>query len=273
MRTSLSALSRDAWRTRPLVPASVVLHATAAGVTAWHPAIWPWTIGLLAANHAVLTATGLWPRSTGLGPNWTRLPPGAAAGQVGITIDDGPDPQVTPRVLDILQASAAQATFFCIGERVRANPALSREIVARGHRMENHSQHHRHNFSLLGPRRMKLEIERAQDTISAVTGERPRFFRAPAGLRNPFLQPVLTELNMQLVSWTRRGFDTVTHDANAVHVRLAGRLTAGDILLLHDGNSARTRAGAPIILEVLPRLLDTIAGAGLRTVTLAAALP
>jgi len=195
-----------------------------------------------------------------------------AAGQVAITIDDGPDREVTPRVLDILQASGARATFFCIGERVLANPGLSREIVARGHRVENHSQHHRHHFSLLGPRGMRREVGRAQETISALTGERPRFFRAPAGLRNPFLQPALAELELQLVSWTRRGFDTVTHDPKVVYARLAARLAAGDILLLHDGNSARTLAGAPVILEVLPRLLDAVARAGLVTVTLAEAL-
>ncbi|HLQ11877.1 MAG TPA: polysaccharide deacetylase family protein [Steroidobacteraceae bacterium] len=191
---------------------------------------------------------------------------------MAITIDDGPDREVTPHVLDILEASGARATFFCIGERVLANPGLSREIVARGHRMENHGQHHRHHFSLLGPRGLRQEVERAQETISTLAGERPRFFRAPAGLRNLFLQPALAELELQLVSWTRRGFDTVTHDPKAVHARLAARLAAGDILLLHDGNSARTRAGAPVILEVLPRLLDTIARAGLVTVTLAEAL-
>ena len=92
-------------------------------------------------------------------------------------------------------------------------------------------------------------------------------------MRNLFLKPVLTDLELQLVSWTRRGFDTVTHNADIVHARLAGRLAAGDILLLHDGNSARTLAGAPIIVEVLPRLLDAIARAGLATVTLAEALP
>jgi peptidoglycan/xylan/chitin deacetylase (PgdA/CDA1 family) len=272
MPSSLTVFSRAAWRTRPLLPASVVLHATAAGATAWHPSIWPWTASLVIANHAVLAATGLWPRSTGLGPNWTRLPARGGVGQVAITIDDGPDREVTPRVLDILQASGARATFFCIGERVLANPDLSREIVARGHHIENHSQRHCHHFSLLGPRGMRLEIQRAQQSIGTVTGERPRFFRAPAGLRNPFLEPVLAELELQLVSWTRRGFDTVTHDASVVHARLAGRLAAGDILLLHDGNSARTLAGEPIIVEVLPRLLDAIARAGLVAVTLREAL-
>ena len=271
--TSFPTLSRAAWRTRPLIPASVVLHATAVSASAWHPALWPWSAGLIVANHAVLTAAGLWPRSSGLGPNVTRLPARSGIDQVAITIDDGPDPEATPQVLDILEKSGARATFFCIGERVLAHADLARDIVARGHRMENHSQHHRLHFSLLGPRHMKREIEQAQRTIAAVSGEAPRFFRAPAGLRNPCLEPVLAELDLQLVSWTRRGFDTITPRADAVHARLARNLAAGDILLLHDGHAASTLSGQPVILEVLPRLLDTIARAGLHPVTLHEALP
>lgn len=270
--TVLQSLSREAWQTRPLVPASVMLHVAAAGATAWHPAAWPWALGAVVADHAVLTATGLWPRSRGLGPNVTRLPPHPGTGRVAITIDDGPDRDVTPRVLEILQSAGARATFFCIGERVTANADLSCEIVARGHRIENHSQSHRHHFSLLGSRGLRREIEAAQQSITAVTGERPRFFRAPAGLRNPFLQPVLASLGLQLVSWTRRGFDTVTHDAGAVYTRLAKRLARGDILLLHDGHAARSASGEPVILHVLPKLLDAVDRAGLRTVTLPEAL-
>lgn len=270
---SFTALSRSAWRTRPLIPVSVVLHATAASACAWQPALWRWSAGLVIANHAALTAVGLWPRSTGLGPNWTRLPARGDIGQVAITIDDGPDPEVTPQVLDLLEKSDTRATFFCIGERVLANADLARDIVARGHRIENHSQYHRLHFSLLGPRQMKLEIEQAQKTIAAVSGEQPRFFRAPAGLRNPFLEPVLAGLDLQLVSWTRRGFDTITPRVDVVHARLARKLAAGDILLLHDGHAARTLCGQPVILEVLPRLLDTIARAGLHPVTLHEALP
>ena len=119
---------------------------------------------------------------------------------------------------------------------------------------------------------MRQEIERAQDSIESVTGERPRFFRAPAGLRNPFLDPVLTRLQLRLASWTRRGFDTVNANADAVYRRLANPLQDGDILLLHDGNAARTRGGTPVILEVLPRLLDALAAKRLRPVTLRSAL-
>ncbi len=120
---------------------------------------------------------------------------------------------------------------------------------------------------------MRDEISRAQDSIFEVTGIVPRFFRAPAGLRNPFLDAVLHHLDLRLVSWTRRGFDTVSGDADEVYRRVATPLEAGDILLLHDGNAARSRHGNPVILEVLPRLLDAVASRGLKAVTLNSALP
>jgi peptidoglycan/xylan/chitin deacetylase (PgdA/CDA1 family) len=106
-----------------------------------------------------------------------------------------------------------------------------------------------------------------------VTGSTPQFFRAPAGLRNPFLDPILTRLQLRLASWTRRGFDTVRANSDAVYRRLADPLRGGDILLLHDGNAARSRGGKPVILEVLPRLLDALDEKQLRCVTLRSAIP
>jgi peptidoglycan/xylan/chitin deacetylase (PgdA/CDA1 family) len=262
------------WRPSPLLIASAAVHLSAAAALIARPRAWPWSLGALLANHAVLAAAGLWPRSHLLGPNWTRLPErGAQAPGVAITIDDGPDPQITPQVLALLEAYDASASFFCIGERVLRYSDLAQEIVRRGHVIENHSQHHRHNFSLLGPGAMNSEVSRAQESIFRVTGSRPQFFRAPAGLRNPFLDPVLARLELRLASWTRRGFDTVSADADAVFRRLANPLQAGDILLLHDGHAARTRSGRPVILEVLPRLLDTLKARGLESITLRSVLP
>jgi peptidoglycan/xylan/chitin deacetylase (PgdA/CDA1 family) len=95
---------------------------------------------------------------------------------------------------------------------------------------------------------------------------------APAGLRSPFLDPVLSRLGLRLASWTRRGFDTVTARAETVLDKLTRGLGAGDILLLHDGHAALTCNGVPVILEVLPRLLDSLAAAKLTPVTLRGAL-
>lgn len=262
------------WRPTLLVRATVGLHVAAAGLLLSRPDLWPLALGSLAANHLVVATSGLWPKSRLLGPNWTQLPDAAArAGQIALTIDDGPDPEVTPRVLDLLDAHRTVATFFCIGERAARHADLCREIVRRGHAVENHSQRHRHNFSLLGPRGFARELAAAQETLTAITGERPRFFRAPAGLRNPFLDPVLHRQELILASWTRRGFDTREGDPQRILARLTRNLAAGDILLLHDSHCATTPSGQPVILEVLPPLLTRIAAAGLRPVTLRATLP
>ena len=179
---------------------------------------------------------------------------------------------MTPQVLDLLDRYAVKATFFCIGDKAARHPELCREIARRGHAVENHTQHHPPYFSLLGMGGMTREIRAAQATLSALTGRAPVFFRAPAGLRSPLLQPVLARLNLQLVAWTRRGFDTRSTDPAAVLHRLLRGMHAGAILLLHDGNSARSADGEPVILAVLPRLLEAAVAAGLRPVTLPQAI-
>jgi peptidoglycan/xylan/chitin deacetylase (PgdA/CDA1 family) len=257
------------WAPSPFLYASAAIHVAAAAAVLARPSVWPWALAVVVANHLSITAAGLWPRSGWLGPNLTRLPATAARrGEVAITIDDGPDPEVTPRVLDLLARHGAHATFFCVGERIERHPDLARDIVRRGHEIGNHSQRHRHSFSLLGPLRMRAEIAGAQESIVRVTGVRPRFFRAPAGLRNPFLEPVLCRLGLELASWTRRGFDTVNGNADLVYRRLSRSLRGGDILLLHDGHSAHARDGVPVILEVLPRILDALRTRQMRPVTL-----
>ena len=249
---------------------SALLHVAALAAVLADHARWPWALALVVANHAVLVLGSLLPRSRLLGPNLTRLPPGVS--RVALTIDDGPDPQVTPAVLDLLARHGARATFFCVGERVARHPELARRITREGHEIGNHTEHHRYVFSLFGPSAMRREIARAQASIAAACAVVPRFFRAPAGLRNPFLQPCLTDQGLQLASWTRRGYDTVTTDAEVVLRRLTRNLAAGDILLLHDGLAARAPDGTPVILAVLPKLLAELARQRLRCVTLSEGL-
>lgn len=252
------------WMPPAFVQASLGVHALA-GLGLATPA-WPWSLAALALDHALMAAAGLWPRSNWLGLNLTHLP--RHLPQVALTIDDGPDPDITPAVLDLLEAQQAVATFFCIGTHVQRHPALAREIVRRGHAIGNHSQHHRHHFSVMGPAQIRREVGAAQDTIAQVTGVAPAFFRAPAGLRNVFLDPVLHGLGLQLASWTRRGFDTRSGDAQLVLRRLSRKLAAGDILLLHDHHAARTPQGRPVLLDVLPPLLAALREQGLQTVRL-----
>jgi peptidoglycan/xylan/chitin deacetylase (PgdA/CDA1 family) len=209
----------------------------------------------------------MWPQSTLLGANLTRLPPPAAERrEVALTFDDGPDPAVTPTVLDLLDRYGAKASFFCIGTRVAAHPELAREITRRGHSVENHTYSHPNTFACLLPGALARQVGAAQTIVERVVGTRPQFFRAPMGLRSPLLDPVLVAAGLCYTSWTRRGYDTTSTDCDAVLRRLSARLAAGDVLLLHDRRLAAR--GAPVVLDVLPRLLERIATAKLRSVSL-----
>jgi len=257
------------WHSTLLIRLSAVLHLLLFITVILLPHLWPWLLAIFLVNHLILASVGLWPRSNWLGPNWTHLPAAATKrNEIALTIDDGPDPIVTPQVLKILDDHAVKATFFCIGNKALQQPELCREIVQRGHMIENHSQQHRHNFSLLGINGFSREIEAAQQTLSTITGRRPQFFRAPAGLRNPLLQPVLSNLGLMLASWSVRAFDTKAHDAEKVSRKLIAGLRPGAILLLHDGNAALTKANIPIILAVLPAILQAARNQHLRFVTL-----
>lgn len=252
----------------PLERGLLALHLLLALATAAAPRRWRWWLGGLLAVHAPLVVGSLLPRSGWLGPNLRRLPQAARARrEIALTFDDGPDPVVTPKVLDLLEAAGARATFFCVGERVTAFPEVARAIVRRGHRVENHTHHHRHRFALLGPRGQAREIDGAQHAIGAICGREPTLFRAPAGFRSPLTHALLRRRSMCLVSWTRRGLDGIDGDACRVYARLVRKLGPGEILLLHDGGRGACGEFAPV-LEVLPRLLEEVQRLGLTPVVL-----
>jgi peptidoglycan-N-acetylglucosamine deacetylase len=253
----------------PFLRASFGLHAAAAAWLAAAPSHWPWVAAALAADHLAVVGASLLPRSRLLGPNRTRLGPDAVVrGEVALTFDDGPDAEVTPAVLDLLGRHDARATFFVVGRRVERHPELTAEITARGHGLGNHTHTHPHHFWFLGPGGIRLEIGLAGRAIERATGSSTRLFRAPAGIRGPWTSWVLSRMGLDLVSWTRRGYDAVRTDPERVAARLLGGLSAGDILLMHDGSPARAPTGRPVVLEALPRVLEAIEAEGLRPVPL-----
>lgn len=253
--------SPASWKPPFLLRLTAGVHAAAAVGVVLAPSSWPWIAGVLAANHAVLCGAVMAPRSRLLGANLTRLP-AASRDRIALTFDDGPDPRVTPRVLDLLDEHSARGTFFCIGRKAEEHPGLVAEIVARGHRVENHSHGHPNSFAFYGPRSQARQVDRAQEALEEITGRRPRFFRPPAGFRNLWLDRVLARRGMRLASWTRRGFDTIDRSPRRVAHRLLRGLAPGDILMLHDGSVARDRQGEPVVLEVLRRVLDEVEAHG-----------
>ncbi|MCU0796240.1 MAG: polysaccharide deacetylase family protein [Akkermansiaceae bacterium] len=207
---------------------------------------WGWQMGL--AVGLMLGGAWCWvtfrPRSCGFGEVLCR----SAGGRV-LTIDDGPDPEVTPGLLDLLDRHGRKAVFFVIGEKVRRHPELAREIIRRGHELGNHTMSHPQAWMWgLGPWRTRWEIREGQRAIEEITGVTPRWFRAPVGHRNGFTHPFAHELGLEVVAWTRRGYDTVERDVAKIVRALSENPRPDDVLLIHDGT--------PIALELLAKLLE-----------------
>jgi peptidoglycan/xylan/chitin deacetylase (PgdA/CDA1 family) len=253
-----------ATRTSAFLTASAAVHTIALVGLGGFPRLWPFWLGAVGLNHAALLAGTLIPKSTLLSVNLTHLPlSDRKSNRVALTFDDGPDAKVTPKVLQILEQRKAPATFFCIGRRVAQNPDLVTSISVAGHRLGNHTWSHPHAFWFSSPRKLSWELDRTQDLLESLSGCPPKYFRAPAGIRSPLLEPLLIRRRLRLVSWSRRGYDSIQQDPKRVLARLTEGLSGGEIILLHDGSSALTREGVPIVLEVLPPLLDFLEEQGL----------
>lgn len=195
------------------------------------------------------------PRCSLFGSMVARLP--ATCGKVLLTVDDGPHPEHTPAILDLLDRHGMKAIFFLVGERAAAYPDLTREIVARGHEIGNHTQTHpAHFFWALRPVRLWREIADCQRTLCTICPEHPpRYFRPPAGHHNMFLGLIIRTLGLRMVMWCARGLDGVSTDVAKITQRIHRRLAPGAIVLIHEGT--------PVALDVAEAVIGMIAAAGL----------
>lgn len=189
---------------------------------------------------------------------------------VALTFDDGPDPVVTPRILDILQAHGAQATFFVVGERAARHPELIRRMRDDGHSVGTHTQHHRLRFHFSGPAYIRAEIHAAVDVVGGILARRPTLFRPPQGLRTPLFSSAWRTLRgFACVTWSVRGLDSLPTTASAIVRRIENRLEPGAIIALHDGTGFGGGSDREPTITALPTLLAACRRRGLRCVALA----
>ncbi len=218
----------------------------------------------LAAGGVAAAAWAVRGRSSQVfAPSVWRGPRDAAA--VALTFDDGPGAG-TPRLLEILAEHGARATFFQIGANVERLPEVARAVREAGHEIGNHSHTHP-CFHMLGPRGIESELARAQETIAAATGARPRFVRAPYGVRWFGLRAAQRRLGLTGVMWTVIGLDW-KHPAHVVARRVLNGLANGAIVCLHDGRGLDPAAGIANTLDAARRILPEIRARGLKLVTL-----
>jgi len=235
---------------------ALVLHLAVA--VAWWALGWAWGLALLVALHLAFLWGTLRPGSRLFGPVRCRFPTDRR--EVWLTIDDGPSDD-TPAILDLLDRHGAKATFFLVGERAAARPELVRAIAARGHGIGNHSQTHpQARFWALGPRAMRREILDCQRTLTAITGQAPRWFRAVVGHANPFVHAPLREAGLARLAWSARGYDAVESDPARITAGIARDLAPGAIVLLHEA-APHGRS-----VEIIAAVLDEVARARYRGV-------
>jgi peptidoglycan/xylan/chitin deacetylase (PgdA/CDA1 family) len=198
-----------------------------------------------------------------------RGPEGARG--VALTFDDGPHPSFTRSILDTLDAAGAQATFFVIGEKGAREPELLRELVARGHLVGVHGEHHDRLLSLRSAARVRADLARSVEFLAATTGARPRLYRPPVGQTNPRIARIAAELGLTIVGWSVRGRDGVRADAARVAGRVVSGLQDGAIVLLHD--AAERDDHEPAARAALPAILAAMRERGLEPVRLDAWIP
>lgn len=151
-----------------------------------------------------------------------------------LTFDDGPDPDVTPRVLNVLDRHGYRAIFFLIGRKVEVHPEVVREIVRRGHVVGNHTYLHSPWANFLGARHLVEDIRRTDDLIEKACGVRPTLFRPPLGVSPHFLRKVLKVTGHTVVGWDVRSLDTRGEAQDVILRRIGRKLRHGSIVLLHD---------------------------------------
>lgn len=155
------------------------------------------------------------------------------AGTMALTFDDGPHPQITPALLDLLKAENIKASFFCIGKYVEAFPGLAKRITDEGHAIGIHSQDHHWAWGFASTRKVTEQIELCSAAIERATGQRTRLFRPPFGVTNPNIGAAVQATGLTTIGWDLRSFDTARSPAEVMK-RIIGRKKPGTIAVLHD---------------------------------------
>ncbi len=175
--------------------------------------------------------------------------------EVWLTIDDGPDEEDTPQILELLDRHGARATFFLIGERAERHPGLVSEILRRNHEVGHHTQTHPvASFWCASPSRVGRELDDALRVFER-GGASPRWFRAPVGIKSLFLRSALRARGLACVGWSVRSLDTVSRDPDRVASRVMRSVRPGSIVLMHEGRSL----DSGVRVKALGRVLDGLA--------------
>ena len=189
--------------------------------------------------------------------------------RVALTFDDGPCPDVTPRVLDILAQHCATATFFCVGRNVRRYPHVVRAIADAGHELGNHGFCHPHHIYLWSQSLLIRDMALTQRAIKRSAGVTPRVYRPAVGFRGFAMAGAIKQMGMQLVNFSARAYDTHRITPQRIVERILRRVKQGGIILLHDGSDPPSaNPDRHAMLEALHAIIDSLRETGYRFVSM-----
>ncbi len=169
---------------------------------------------------------------------------------IAVTFDDGPNPKITPKVLNVLDKFNARASFFCIGKQIKKYPDLAKKIITSGHTIGQHSFSHANSFGFFSINKVLDEINDTNQLTVRLLNKKLKLFRPPFGVTNPAIAKATKLSGLTVIGWNRRSYDTVTKSTEKIFKRITHNLQAGDIILLHD-----TNARCPKVLEQLLQFL------------------
>lgn len=179
---------------------------------------------------------------------------------IALTFDDGPNPNYTEKVLDLLKKYDAKASFFCIGSNCELYPDILKRIDNENHCVGNHTYSHSNIFGFLSSNQVEKEIVKTETIIENIIGKKPTFFRPPFGVTNPSIKKAVEKLKIKTFGWNIRSLDTVLKEEKRVLKRILPKIKSGSILLLHDTQEN--------ILPVLEQLLIFLKEQNYKVVTL-----
>jgi peptidoglycan/xylan/chitin deacetylase (PgdA/CDA1 family) len=186
---------------------------------------------------------------------------------VALTFDDGPNPDATPLILDALASRGVKATFFVLGRHADAWPELVRRVAAEGHTIGNHGWHHR-KLHFRGPSYVRRDLTMGTDSIERASGSRPKLFRAPHGVRSPWVTSIARSLGQRTVGWSRGVWDSAKPGVDRIVTRTVEGTRPGRIMLLHDGDGYDMRGDRSQTAAAMPRILDALLEQGYSFVTI-----
>lgn len=170
-----------------------------------------------------------------------------------LTFDDGPDPKCTPEVLEILNSLNVQATFFAIANKAKQNRALFSEIISEGHSIGNHSLDHRFINFFKSKESIYDWILKSEMVFQEILGSPTVGFRSPAGIQTPPLHWALNKLNIPLIHWNIRFFDTKFLWSENKAIKRLTAIDSGSIILLHDNQQDSNKTTFLKTLDVFIR--------------------